>query len=178
MAQSHCVVPVIQTERIRLRPHTIDDFASMARMWGDPETNRYIGGKPPTQEETWARLLRYAGHWALLGFGYWLVEEKTSRDYVGEVGFSDYRRDMDPPLREVLEVGWVLSKAKQGKGYATEAVLAALDWGRKYWGSATVACIIHPDHCRSITVAEKCGFGSRQHGTYKGAPTIILERTL
>ena len=41
---------------------------------------------PATREEAWARLLRYAGHWALLGYGFWLVEDRTTGSFVGEVG--------------------------------------------------------------------------------------------
>ena len=50
-----------------MRPHTLDDFLDSFAMWSDPEVIRYIGGKPFTREEVWARLLRYAGHWAHAG---------------------------------------------------------------------------------------------------------------
>jgi RimJ/RimL family protein N-acetyltransferase len=63
-------VPVIETQRLILRGHRLEDFDALAAMWADPHVARFIGGKPATQEESWARLLRYAGHWRLLGFGY------------------------------------------------------------------------------------------------------------
>ncbi len=62
----------------------------------------------------------------------------------------------------IPEVGWVISKAKQGKGYATEAVESALHWGRGHFHSGEFACLIHPEHQASIRVASKCGF-VRQH---------------
>ena len=171
-------VPVIETDRLRLRGHALDDFTNVGALWADADVTRYIGGRPQTTEEAWARLLRYVGHWALLGFGYWLVEEKGSGDFVGEVGFADYKRDLQPPLNGVPEIGWVITPAKQGKGYATEAVPAALKWGREHWGAVPVACIMHPDHAASLNVADKCGFVTRGLGSYKGSPTLILYRNL
>jgi len=74
-------------------------------------------------------LLRYAGHWALLGYGYWVAEEKSTGAFVGELGFADYKRDLQPALPEVPEAGWVLMPWAHGKGYATEAVRAIALWG-------------------------------------------------
>jgi RimJ/RimL family protein N-acetyltransferase len=117
------------------------------------------------------------GHWSLLGFGYWVVEERATGEFVGEVGFSDSKRELEPPLG-AIEIGWVLKPAKHGLGYATEAVQAALHWGREHIGSSPVACIIHPEHQASIRVAQKCGFTRRQLGTYKADPVLIFDRIL
>jgi RimJ/RimL family protein N-acetyltransferase len=87
-------VPVVETDRLRLRGHTLDDFAHTRALWTDAAVMQHMGGKPQTLEECWARLLRYAGHWPLLGFGYWLVEERETGEFVGEVGFADFKRDM------------------------------------------------------------------------------------
>ena len=64
-------VPVIETERLRLRGHTLADFADSAAMWAEDAVTRLLGGRPLTEEEVWTRLLRYVGHWALQGYGYW-----------------------------------------------------------------------------------------------------------
>ena len=66
-------VPVIETARLKLRGHRLDDFTPCAAMWADPVVTRHIGGRPLSEEESWTRLLRYVGHWALLGFGYWVA---------------------------------------------------------------------------------------------------------
>ena len=79
------IAPPIETPRLSLRGHTIEDFADSAAMWGDPNVTRFIGGRPFSEEEVWSRLLRYAGHWALKGFGYWVVRERSSGRFVGEV---------------------------------------------------------------------------------------------
>jgi RimJ/RimL family protein N-acetyltransferase len=151
------------------------DFAHTATLWQDPAVVEYIGGKPLTAEECWARFLRYAGHWSLRGFGYWLVEEIETGDFVGEVGFGDFKRDMEPPLGGIPELGWVLARAKQRKGYATEAAGAALRWGQQHLNRSDFVCIIHPDHRASIKVATKCGFKRQHLGTYRGSQTVIFK---
>jgi RimJ/RimL family protein N-acetyltransferase len=181
LAQRGGEVPVIETERLRLRGHRREDFAESAAMWADPVVTRYIGGKPLTEEDVWARLLRYVGHWAWMGFGYWVVEEKASGDFAGEVGLSDWKREIEPSLKGVPEVGWVLATRAHGKGYAREAVRAVIAWGDANVSTANavlgrMVCIIHPEHVRSIRVAEKCGFQQVQRTTYQGEPTILFSR--
>jgi RimJ/RimL family protein N-acetyltransferase len=145
-------------------------------MWADPIVTRYIGGKPLNAEESWARLLRYAGHWALLGFGYWVVEEKETGSFAGEIGFADYKRNMEPSLDGTPEIGWVIASKFHGKGYATEAVRAAVTWGDEHFGRSGTACLIHPENLQSIRVAEKCGYRESRPAMYKGQPTKVFVR--
>lgn len=171
------MIPTLTTERLRLRAHGLDDFTALAQMWADPRVTQYITGQPSTGELSWARLLRYAGHWALLDFGYWAIEDRATGVFVGELGFADYHREMDPPLDGVPELGWVLSPAYFGRGYATEAARAATHWGDTHFGAARTACMIDPRNVASIRVAEKCGFKETARTTYHGTPTILFERT-
>jgi RimJ/RimL family protein N-acetyltransferase len=169
-------VPILETERLRLRGHGLDDFADCATMWADPLVTRFIGGKPLSEEEAWTKFLRYAGHWRMLGFGYWVVVEKKSGNFVGEIGFADYKREVEPSLKDMPEIGWVLAAEAHGRGYATEAVRAAVEWGDAHFEGARTACIIAPDNLASIRVAEKCGYRQLQHATYKGRPTLMFVR--
>ena len=169
-------IPVIETERLRLRAHCVDDLAACAAMWGDPLVTRYIGGRPFTLEEVWARLLRYVGHWTLLGFGFWLVEERATGTFVGEAGLAEFQRDIKPAIQGVPEMGWVLSPRFHGKGYATEAVRAAAAWGDARFGRARTVCLIHPDNTASVRVAEKCGYRPLPAAIYKGQATLMFER--
>jgi len=176
MPAGSVAVPVIETERLRLRGHRLDDFKDCAAMWADLRVTRYITGRASTQEESWGRLLRYAGHWSLVGFGYWAIEEKGTGHFVGELGFSDYKRDIEPSIKDVPELGWVLTPKMHGNGYATEAVRAALDWGAEHFGTARTVCLVAPENVASIRVAEKCGYREVLRTTYKGEPTILFER--
>lgn len=175
---SEIKVPGLETERLRLRGHRLDDFAKCAAMWADPVAVRFIGGKPLSEEEAWTRFLRYAGHWAVLGFGYWLAEEKATGKFIGEVGFADYKREIEPSLKGVPEVGWVLASTAHGNGFATEAVRAVVKWGDGRFEGAPTACIIAPDNLASIRVAEKCGYRQTRVATYKGHSTLMFERDL
>lgn len=170
-------IPSITTERLTLRGHDRSDLAACAALWGDPLVTRHIGGHPFTPEETWTKLLRSVGHWALLGFGYWVVQENRSGRFIGEVGFADFQRDIDPPLAGVPEIGWVLMPWAHGRGFATEAVRAALVWGDAHFRGGRTACLIDPENTASIRVAGKCGYREFARTTYKGTPGILFERT-
>lgn len=167
--------PVLATPRLTLRPHTIADFDDCAAMWADPDVTRHIGGRPFTAEEVWARVLRYAGLWTLLGHGYWVVRERASGRFVGEVGLAEFRRDIVPAL-DAPEAGWVLAPWAHGQGYATEAVDAMLAWSDTELRAPRTVCIIAPGNAASIRVAEKCGYRERGRATYKESETLVLER--
>ena len=145
-------------------------------MWGDSVVARYAGGKPLSEEETWTKLLRYVEHWALLGFGYWVVEDKSSGKFVGEVGFANYKRDTQQSLEGIPEAGWVLAREAHGTGYATEAVRAAMGWGEAHFGATRTACISHPESAASIRVAERCGYREPKPASYKGEPVVLFVR--
>lgn len=168
------MIPVLETERLRLRGHVAGDLDASAAMWADPAVTRFIGGKSATREETWGRLLRYAGLWSLLGYGYWLAEERASGRLVGEFGFGRWERDITPPL-DAPEMGWALMPWAQGRGLATEGVRAALAWADAKLGGP-LSCIISPDNAPSLRVAEKCGFRELARTTFKGEPTIVFRR--
>lgn len=170
------VAPIIETARLRLRPHRPGDLEDSARMWADPIVTRYIGGRPATPEEVWSRLLRYAGLWSLLGFGYWAVEERSSGRFIGEAGFADFRRQLTPSLDGAPEIGWALIPPAHGQGYATEIVGAAVDWGDAHLEAKRTVCLIDPGNGASLTVARRCGYREYARAEYKGALSILLER--
>ena len=169
------MIPVIETERLILRAHTRDDFDATAAMWADCDVARYIGGKPSTREESWQRLTRYPGHWALMGFGFWLIEEKATKRFVGEAGFGDFKRDIDPPMG-VPEQGWALASWAHGKGYASEAVTAQIAWAKAHFGQVPFYCMISPENGPSIRVAERHGYSEFVRTTYKGSASILFRR--
>lgn len=168
-------IPTLETRRLTLRGYRLDDYAACAALWADPYVTRFIGGRPLSPEESWARLLRYAGHWWLLGFGYWVVEEKATGAFLGELGFAQWKREIQPAI-EVPEAGWVLATAAHGKGYATEALQAALVWAGRHFPKPHTACLIHPDNLASIRVAQKCGYRESARVNYRGQLTVLFER--
>jgi RimJ/RimL family protein N-acetyltransferase len=168
--------PIIETERLRLRAHDVGDFEDCVAMWSDPEVVRFTIREPSPPQRTWSRLLSYRGHWALLGFGYWAVQHKMSGRYIGELGFADFKRAMNLPLEGLPELGWALTPGAHGKGYATEALNAAVAWGDEQFQSTRSFCIIHRDNRRSFRVAEKLGYNIVLQAATDAQPEVILAR--
>jgi RimJ/RimL family protein N-acetyltransferase len=168
--------PPLDTDRLTLRAHRRDDLADTAAMWGDPEVTRHIGGRPFSREECWWRLLRNIGHWQVMGFGYWVVRERGTGRFVGEVGLADLLRDLRPSFEGAAEAGWVLSPAAHGRGYATEAMRAVLAWSDAHLAGKRHVCMIDPGNDASIRVAEKLGFRELARSTYHDEPAILYER--
>jgi RimJ/RimL family protein N-acetyltransferase len=169
------MAPVLETERLILRGHTRADFDTLRAMWADPAVVRFIGGKPSTREESWGRLLRYPGMWALIGYSFWVIEEKASGKMIGEGGFADFQREIAPPI-DAPEQGWALLPSAQGKGYAFEALSAMITWGEAHFGRRDFACIIAPENAPSIRLAERLGYHETVRGSYKDAPTVFFRR--
>lgn len=169
-------IPILETPRLRLRGHRLTDYPSLIALWGDPRVTQYIGAKPLSPEKAWVRLLRYVGHWSLMGFGYWVIEEKSTGGFLGEGGFQENQRDIEPSLKGMLETGWVLQPAAHGKGYATEAVLAMHAWKDANLPGKKVCCIIDEPNLPSLRVAEKCGYREAARARYHGASVIVLFR--
>ncbi|WP_435953239.1 GNAT family N-acetyltransferase [Dryocola sp. BD626] len=167
--------PRLETDRLVLRHFTLDDFDALAACWADPEMVKFIGGGlPQSAEMSWGRLLRYIGHWQALGYGYWAVFEKDTRRYIGSFGFQDAHRDLTPAL-EHPEAGWTLIPAVHGKGYATEALAAIIDWADTAF-TGPVCCIIDDDNQRSIHLAERFGFRFEHYVTYHVKQVRMLAR--
>jgi RimJ/RimL family protein N-acetyltransferase len=165
----------IETDRLVLDLHALADFDEFAAMWADPETVRFIGGKPGTRQESWMRLLRYRGLWPLLGYGYWAVHERASGRFAGDIGFADFHRDAEPSIDGIPEAGWVLAPWARGKGFAAEALAGALRWldGQGFEKSV---CIIDAENTPSLRLAGKLGFGSPSTMTLSNAPITLLTR--
>ncbi|MGH7716731.1 MAG: GNAT family N-acetyltransferase, partial [Vulcanimicrobiaceae bacterium] len=167
--------PAIETERLRLRAHTYGDLAECAAMWSDPNVTRYISGKPSTLQKTWSGMLAYIGHWELMGFGYWLIEEKATMTFVGEMGLADFKRDISLAMRGLPEFGFALAAHARGKGFATEAGLAVVAWSDANLPFPKTVCLINPENTLSLRVAEKCGYRVFEEVQYNDQAVLLLE---
>ena len=176
MGGSGNTVPRLETARTVMRGHRLDDFEASAKMWADLEVVRKISGRPSSREDSWYRMLRHVGHWQLLGFGYWLVEDRETGEFLGEVGFADHRREMDPPLGDYPEIGWVMCVAAQGRGLASEAVAAAVAWADDRLANPKTVCFMLPDHETSIRIAEKNGYRRSGPARYRDAEVLVMGR--
>lgn len=169
-------VPVIETQRTLLRGHRLDDFDAYAALWADPDVTRFIGGKPRSREESWIRILRYAGMWQLIGYGLWVVEDKASGALIGEAGFHELKREIAPSFEGKPEAGWAFLPAVHGKGIASEVVSGFHQWAKDRPGFTKTVCMIDPENDASIAVARKTGYRETARTAYHGAPTVLFER--
>ncbi|PSH67364.1 MULTISPECIES: GNAT family N-acetyltransferase [Phyllobacterium] len=170
------MIPTLETDRLILRPHRREDFEAVHAMWQHPAIYTQITGKPSTREQSWARLLRYAGLWPLIGYGFWAMEDKATGRFVGELGFADFQREINPPFGDAPEMGWVLAPEIHGKGYGSEALASVVEWGDTFFKQDRALCIISPENAASLRVAEKNGFSKVLETTYTDEPVILLER--
>lgn len=140
----------METQRLLLREWTEGDFAAFARFYADANSARFVGGQKDP-EQAWRHLALQVGHWQLKGFGYWAVEEKTTRTFVGSVGL------WQSPGWPELELGYWLVGEHQGKGYALEACLRCRDYARDVLGARSLVSYIDPRNEASIKLATKLG---------------------
>lgn len=167
--------PILETPRLILRPHRIVDYAACCGLWADAEVVHFIGGVVQDAQAVWFRLLRYAGMWSLLGYGMWVIEDRESGAFLGEAGLLRAERGI-PELERLPEAGWVLKPQAWGKGIATEAMTAVVQWADLHADAPSLRSIIEPDNAPSIRVAEKVGFSALTDTLHGGRPTRIFDR--
>ena len=148
--------PVIETERLLLRRWRGADVAPNSAMLSDPVSGRFItaDGKPVTDAFAgWRNAAIMSGHWALHGFGLFVVEEKSTGKFVGRVG------PWFPPGWPGFEVGWGIAGEFRGKGYAVEAARASIDWAFARFEIDRIVHCIDRENTASQAVARRLGAG-------------------
>jgi RimJ/RimL family protein N-acetyltransferase len=118
--------PVLETDRLIMRPWRTDDLQPFAALNADPEVMEHFP-KRLTREETAAAVVRIHTSFEELGFGLWALEERDGASFIGFTGLSVPR--FEATFTPCVEVGWRLARPFWGRGYATEAATAALDHG-------------------------------------------------
>ncbi len=145
--------PTLETERCLLRQPTDNDAAAMLRIFGDPAVTRYLGRRPITDVAVARRNIeRYLTEWRNHTGFRWLVEHRDA-GVIGTCGYFDLKPD---DCR--AELGYALTPAWWGKGYATEVTTAALNYAFDHTPMHSVAAQIDPENEGSRRLLEKLGF--------------------
>ena len=171
------VIPLIDTGRLRLRPHRASDHGAAIDLWQRPEVYRFIGGSPLSAQEVWLRLLRYSGLWDVLGYGYWAVELRASGDYIGQLGFADFRRGLVGFDGRYPEAGWVIHPNHAGHGFASEGMVAACAWLDAQRAHPRSFCLIDAANGASLRVAGKLGYRHALDTDFGDARTGVFFRS-
>jgi len=167
--------PRIETSRLILRRYEEADFDALHAMASHAAMFRYSERGAMTREEVWTRLLRQVGHWALLGYGIFAVEEKETGRFVGEAGLGQFQRNLGDGFDGPPEITWSIAPDRQGRGYAFEAAQAALAWISQRMPGPTV-CLIHVANAPSLRLAEKLGYRPLREIEYRGYPALLFRR--
>lgn len=170
------MTPIIETPRLILRAHALADFDAYVALWSEPDVVRFITGTPFTREASWSRFLRHAGHWQHMGFGFLAIEERETGRFIGEAGFHDMRREIEPSIEGTLEAGWALMPSAHGRGYGSEAMQALVGWADDVFPGRRMTCIIDPGNLASARVAAKLGFAMIDTARYHGSDINLFER--
>ena len=158
--------PSIESGRLRLRGWRREDFDPFAALRGSPEDQAYTGG-PVSRERAWSEFCAKAGEWTVQGLGVFIVAERETDRAVGYAGL------WFPPHIDEPELCWSLFPGNTGKGYATEAAVAARDWAYDALGLGPLMSFVHPDNQASRAVAERLGAVVEGQGSLGGEPRLI-----
>jgi RimJ/RimL family protein N-acetyltransferase len=154
------VIEVIETERLRLSPFTVEDVEAAFRWFGDPEVMRFVpGGPDPSIEATRGRVERYRQHQAVHGFSKWVIRQRESAEPIGDSGLVVLDGS------EAVDLGFRLGRPYWGRGLATEAATAWLHAAFVDLGLRQLTAFTHPGNVASVRVLRKVAFsltGARQ----------------
>jgi RimJ/RimL family protein N-acetyltransferase len=168
-------LPRLESDRLILSAPRRDDYIRLRDLVADPQVQRFLG--PPAENPTadmFSRTLRGAGSWQLYGYGMFHLWEKASGAFVGQAGVFHTLRGFGKGLDDVAEAGWMLAHEHWGKGYAFEAMSAALSWFDKTHEQDRVACMIEPANTASIRLADRLGFAQYDVHTFPDKAVINL----
>ena len=166
---------MLKTARLTLVPHDPTHFEVYAAMWAKEPGHFLRSMAPMRPEDAWSRLLRFAGHWATLGYGLFLGFDSSGR-LVGEAGFADFHRGLGSRFDGVPEGMWKIETDVQGHGFASEAMAAISVWLDETHDLPRTVAMIDPGNAASIRVATKLGFIEMERTVYRDAPILLLER--
>lgn len=160
-------VPRLATPRLLLRELRPADFDGYAENLLDPAATTHLS-PVKTRRDAWKVFTSMAGTWMLHGTGWWGVELVETGKLVGSVGLFLREDAID------VEIGWIIYRSHWGKGYASEAAVAALAHGLQTLRRPRVVAHIDAGNAASIRVSEKIGmrydrdvdFGDQRVGLY------------
>jgi RimJ/RimL family protein N-acetyltransferase len=170
------MIPVLTTERLVLRPFTPDDLAPLTVLHAEESFWWYPLRRAMTEDETKDFLDRVIGRYDTDGFGLEALVDRASGTMIGWAGLAVPH--FLPQILPAVEVGWRLAGSSRGRGLATEAGSAAVDWGFTEGGLERIVSIYEPENEPSGRVMERLGFthGRTETGP-RGRTVSVMELT-
>lgn len=148
---------MIETARLRLRPWRPDDQAEFARVLNTAAVTAHLGGV--ANEAALAALFeRRLIDQQLHGCCYWAAELRETGELIGSCGLRIARDYPDTPVAGMVEAGWRLGESHWRKGYAEEAMRAALEWGWQVLDPEFIATWTIAENAASLALMKRLGF--------------------
>ena len=171
------VIPVLTTERLVLRAFTMDDLPALIVIHAEPSFWWYPLRGAMAEQETKQFLIRVIERYESDGFGVEALEDRASGALIGWAGLAVPH--FLPEILPAVEVGWRLTERCRGRGLATEAGAAAVDWGFTEGGLDRIVSIYEPENVASGRVMERLGFTYERttSGTPRGEEVRVMELT-
>lgn len=160
----------IVSKRLRLVPFAPDHLDGLAKMNANPEVMRYLG-RPQTRDEVAESIVRQQAKWAKHGFGWWTVFERDAENLIGAACLQHLGHIETNPL----EIGWRLLPSARGKGYATEAGQAAMDYAFDVVGTTYLKTVTQPANKSSARVMQRLGMTYVGIETHYDMPCVTYE---
>ena len=142
--------PTLTTERLVLRGPERDDLPELTRFMTSAPSMK-AQGETVTAQQAWFGFLIGIGHWHWHGFGFFTVVEQKTGQPVGRVGLIKHSDWPD------IELAWHLFEGAEGRGLATEAAMAVIDWACKDLELENLFSYIDCANTRSQAVAKRLG---------------------
>jgi RimJ/RimL family protein N-acetyltransferase len=156
---------LIETDRLCLRPVTMDDLDDLVALHAEPGVERFMGTFDRATLAEWIALVGV--DWAEYGYGRVAMIDRATRRLLGRTGLKRL-----PEFAET-EVGWVLHPDAWGRGLATEGACACMRWGFENLTVPYLTAMIRPDNARSIAVAERLGMTPTRRDTLLGEAVVV-----
>ena len=143
---------IVETLRLVLRPPIGSDVEPMMVIHQDPDVIKYLdSGVSGDIATAWRNVAVMIGHWSMCGFGPWTIVMKESGQIIGRAGL------WYPAGAANVELGWMIRRSDWGRGFATEASRAALEWAWQHVDTDHIVSVISAANAPSIRIAEKLG---------------------
>lgn len=170
--------PLLLTERLELWSPRAADLDGLVAVVTPDAVRRYLGPQPPSAADQFTRLLRSAGSWSLYGYGSFVLRERGRPAIVGSCGLFHSVRGFGKGMDDVAEAGWTIALDHWGRGYAGEAMTAALAWFDAAHGLRRTVCMIEDGNDASARLAGRLGYAAYDRHTLAedGATVTLYQR--
>ncbi len=157
----------LYSDRLMLRPLDLSDFNAAHALTVEDDMRRFLGPTPSSEEESFQRLLRGAGCWALFGFGTFAVIEKDTGALIGTNGLFCGKRGLGADFDPFPEAGWVIAADRWGQGFAYESARAIHEWMDSVHAPPRTVCIINDENTASVKIAKRLGYSAIGEAVYR-----------